>query len=388
MIPQVRWSVKRSGDLGMRIARAEVLGVAVPLAGSFRDAYVIKTTQKSIVVRLTSNDGSIGLGNIDPAGGYSPQTVEESLRALNQTLVPAILGLDPMNITGILRKLDAVMSDYLEAKAAVEMACCDLMTRFLGIPIHTYFGGAVKDRLLFNGWIGLLSPDEAAQKASTLKRQGFRSAKIKVTENIKADRDRVKAVREAVGRDFNIRIDANGSYDPDTSIELAHLLEPFGLQLFEQPAPANDIKGMARVRREGGGVPIMADESVSDHASLIDIIKAEAADIVKVKVMKQGGLVNTMRLITTAEGAGLRCVIGHGFGLGVSTIAETMLAATSSSVIDGLECIGPLHTTDDIITKRLDISSGVLDLPAGPGLSVSLDEAKLARYCFSRQDHQ
>lgn len=372
----------------MRIARVEVLGVAVPLAGSFRDAYVVKTTQKSIVLRLTSTDGSIGLGNIDPAGGYSPQTVEESLKALNETLVPSIIRMDPMNITRIRRKLDAVMRDYLEAKAVVEMACCDLTARHLGIPMHTYFGGAVKDRLSFNGWIGLLSPDEAAQRASTLKRQGFRSAKVKVTDDIKADRDRVKAVREAVGKDFNIRIDANGSYDADTSIQLARLLEPFALQLFEQPAPANDIRGMARVRREAGGVPIMADESVSDHASLIDIIKAEAADLIKVKVMKQGGLLNTMRLVSTAEGAGLRCVIGHGFGLGVSTMAESMLAATSANIIDGLECIGPLHTMDDIITERLDISSGALDLPNGLGLAVMLDEGKLDEYCFARQEHR
>jgi L-alanine-DL-glutamate epimerase-like enolase superfamily enzyme len=189
-------------------------------------------------------------------------------------------------------------------------------------------------------------------------------------------------VREAVGPDFRIRIDANAGYDADTSIKLARMVAPFALQLFEQPVPADDIAGMARVRREANavGVPIMADESVLDHASLIRIIRMDAADIVKVKVMKQGGFLNTRRMIATAEAAGIRCVVGHGFGLGVNTMAEIMLAATSGNVIEGLECVGPLKTKDDIVTHKLDISRGSLPLPAGPGLGVTLDDAKLAKY--------
>jgi muconate cycloisomerase len=149
--------------------------------------------------------------------------------------------------------------------------------------------------------------------------------------------------------------------------------------------PADDIAGMARVRREANavGVPIMADESVLDHASLIRIIKADAADIVKVKVMKQGGFLNTRRMIATAEAAGIRCVVGHGFGLGVNTMAEIMLAATSSNVLDGLESVGPLKTRDDVITRRIDLSSGTMQLPPGPGLGVTLDDAKLEQYRFA-----
>jgi L-alanine-DL-glutamate epimerase-like enolase superfamily enzyme len=193
-----------------------------------------------------------------------------------------------------------------------------------------------------------------------------------------------KAVREAVGPDFELRIDANAGYDADTSIKLAKMVAPFRLQHFEQPVPDHDLAGMARVRREANaaGVPIMADESVLDHASLIRIIKMDAADIVKVKVMKQGGFLNTRRMIATAEAAGIRCVVGHGFGLGVNTMAEIMLAATSGNVVDGLECVGPLKTADDIVTRKLDLSSGSIALPGGPGLGVTLDDAKLDKYRF------
>lgn len=368
----------------MKIERVEVFGVAVPLVGDYKNAYRSKTIQKSAIVRITATGGAVGLGNIDPSPGYSKETIEDSLRVLETKLAPAVIGLDPTNVHRVLERINPAVAEFLDAKAAIEMACVDLSARVAGMPVHTYLGGAVRDEILFNAWIGILSPEEAVKETMSWKNRGFRSAKIKVGGNIEADRDRVKAVREAVGPEFNLRIDANAGYDADTSIKLAKMVAPYKLQLFEQPVPADDIPGMARVRREANavGVPIMADESVLDHASLINIIKLDAADIVKVKVMKQGGFINTRRMIATAEAAGIRCVVGHGFGLGVNTMAEIMLAATSKNVIEGLECVGPLKTADDIVTHKLDLTSGRLVLPDGPGLGVTLDEAKLVKYRF------
>lgn len=368
----------------MKIERVEVFGVAVPLVGDYKNAYRSKTIQKSAIVRITATGGAVGLGNIDPSPGYSKETIEDNLRVLETKLAPAVIGLDPVNVHRVLERINPAVTEFLDAKAAIEMACVDLSARVAGMPVHTYLGGAVRDEILFNAWIGILSPEEAVKETMTWKNRGFRSAKIKVGGNIEADRDRVKAVREAVGPDFGLRIDANAGYDADTSIRLAKMVAPYKLQLFEQPVPADDIPGMARVRREANaaGVPIMADESVLDHASLINIIKMDAADIVKVKVMKQGGFLNTRRMISTAEAAGIRCVVGHGFGLGVNTMAEIMLAATSKNVIEGLECVGPLKTSDDIVTHKLDLTSGRLPLPGGPGLGVTLDEAKLGKYRF------
>ena len=366
----------------MKIERIEVFGVAVPLVGEYKNAYLSKTVQKSAIVRVTATGGVIGLGNIDPTPGYSKEQTADHLEVLRTKLAPLLIGMDPANIHGVLARIEPAVKGFLDSKAAIEMACVDLAARAAGVPVHTWLGGAVKERLLFNAWIGILPPDEAARETLEWKKRGFRSAKIKVGGNIEADRDRVKAVREAVGPDFQLRIDANAGYDADTSIKLAKMVAPFKLQLFEQPVPDHDIAGMARVRRAANamGVPIMADESVLDHASLIRIIKMEAADIVKVKVMKQGGFLNTRRMIATAEAAGIRCVVGHGFGLGVNTMAEIMLAATSGNVLDGLECVGPLKTADDIVTHKLDLSSGSLPLPDGLGLGVTLDDAKLEKY--------
>lgn len=370
--------------MNLKIERVEVFGVAMPLVGEYKNAYLSKSVVKSAVVRITASGGAVGYGNIDPTPGYSKESIDDSLRMLETRLAGLVTGMDPTNVHRVLAKMESAVDGYLDAKAAIEMACVDLSARVAGMPVYTYLGGAVKDRLQFNAWIGILPPDEAAKETLQWKTQGFRSAKIKVGGNIEADRDRVKAIREAVGADFSLRIDANAGYDADTSIKLAGMVAPFNLQLFEQPVPADDIAGMARVRKAANavGVPIMADESVLDHASLIRIIRMDAADIVKVKVMKQGGFLNTRRMIATAEAAGIRCVVGHGFGLGVNTMCEIMLAATSANVIDGLECVGPLKTRDDIVTHKLDLTKGSIALPAGPGLGVTLDDAKLAKYKF------
>jgi L-alanine-DL-glutamate epimerase-like enolase superfamily enzyme len=368
----------------MRIEKVEVFGVAVPLIGEYKNAYLSKSVQKSVVVRITASGGVTGLGNIDPTPGYSKEETADHLKVLESKLAPLLIGMDPTNVHAVLGKIEPAVKGFLDSKAAIEMACVDIAARVAGMPVHAYLGGAVKDRLLFNAWIGILTPEQAAKETLEWQRKGYRSCKIKVGGNIEADRDRVKAVREAVGPDFNIRIDANAGYDADTSIKLAKLVAPYKLQLFEQPVPDHDIPGMARVRKEANavGLPVMADESVLDHASLIRIIRADAADIVKVKIMKQGGFLNTRRMIATAEAAGIRCVVGHGFGLGVNTMAEIMLAATSANVIDGLECVGPLKTADDVVTRKLDLSSGALALPGGPGLGVTLDDAKIAKYRF------
>jgi muconate cycloisomerase len=369
----------------LAIERVEIFGVSVPLVGAgFRNAYITKKTQKSALVRLTAQDGTVGLGNIDPSPGYSTQTIEESLRALKGPLAATVRGLDAANPHRIVEAMDGVITGFLDAKAAMEMACIDLTARRLGIPVHQYLGGALVERLRFNAWIGILPPDEAAAQARTWFDRGFRSAKIKVGRGIHADRDRLQAVRDAVGPQMKLRADANAGYTVDDAVALGKLLEPCDLQLLEQPVRADDLAGMAAVRR-AIAIPVMADESITDHASLIDVIRANCADIVKLKVMKQGGFLKCRRMLETAAAAGLGVVVGHGFGLGINTVAEIMLGATSRAVLGGLECVGPLKTSDDIVTKKLNLSDGEIELPSGPGLGVELDEEKVRRYRFDEE---
>jgi muconate cycloisomerase len=352
----------------------------MPMVGSYTSAGITKQVIKCVVIRLVSSDGAVGISSIEPsAAAKSPGTAVELAATLRERIAPAVAGLDPLNIHRLLEVCDSIAPTQPGAVAGVEMACVELAARIHGVPVHTYLGGAVTDRLQFNAWIGALPAEEAAEEAKRWLKAGFRSAKIKVGGGVEADAERVQAVRAAVGSAMQLRIDANALYDADTSLRLARMVKQCDLQFFEQPAPKADVAGLARVRKESG-IPVMADESVSDHASLLAIIKAGAADYVKFGVKQAGGFVRAQRMLATAEAAGIPCVIGHGFGLDPSTIAEVMFSATSRNVVPGLECVGPLKMKDTVTTTRLDISSGSLALPDGPGVGVTLDEAKLQQY--------
>jgi L-alanine-DL-glutamate epimerase-like enolase superfamily enzyme len=363
-----------------KIERVEVFGVAMPLIGTFKSAGVSKQATKCVVVRLTASDGTVGISSIEPSAvTKSPGTAAELAVAIRERIAPALIGRDPTNINRLIELLDGLTPTQPGAGAAVEMACVELASRIQGVPLYTYLGGAAHTDVQFNGWIGELPPEEAAAEARQWLKAGFRSAKIKVGGGVEADANRVAAVREAVGSAMKLRIDANLQYDADTSLRLCRMVKPFDLQLFEQPAAKDDLAGLARVRREGG-IPVMADETISDHASLIRVIKADCADFVKFGIKQAGGILRASRMLATAEAAGLPVVIGHGFGLDPSTIAEIMLAASSRNVLPGLECVGPLKVKDTVATTRLDISSGSISLPDGPGLGISLDENKLEQY--------
>jgi muconate cycloisomerase len=128
----------------------------------------------------------------------------------------------------------------------------------------------------------------------------------------------------------------------------------------------------------------MADESVSSPARLVEIIRREAADLVKLKVMKQGGLLRTLAMVQCAEAAGLRVVLGHGFGLTLSTLAEAAVAAVSDAVIDGCEAVGPLKMAGDVVADAVHLDAGTMRLPDVPGLGATADPDLVKRHRVER----
>lgn len=359
----------------LEISQIEVFQLRILLKGSFRNSRLARNTQDSIVLKILTADGSSGVGNVDPDPGYSEQSFADTLAAV-RTLARHLIGCDSSNIVLALAIMDRTKTGCPDAKAALEMALCDVAAKRLGIPVYSLLGGKLRDELSLNGWIGILSPDEAAREAARWLARGFASAKIKVGSGVDQDRDRVKAVREAVGNKMTLRVDANEAYDVGEAIRLGKALRPFDLFLFEQPVPRRDINGMARVRR-AIDIPVMADETILGPETLIEVAKHEAADIVKVKVMKQGGMHRTAQMIRMAESLGLKCVIGHGFGLAIHTLAEIHVAASCGNIVEGCEFVGPLKMEQDVVKNPLVMEKGKVAVPDRPGLGADLDHEKL-----------
>ena len=371
---------KATTAVPMRITGIDIHALQIPLKGVFRNAHDTKTRQDSIVVRVRTDEGITGLGNVDPDPGHSEESFGETLKAV-RVLAPSLTGCDPLNLSAALDLMDRCLPRHLDAKAALEMALFDLKGRALDQPVHSLLGGRLKDEVRLNGWIGLLEPEEAAREALGWRDAGFGSVKIKLGSGVEADRDRVAAVRDAVGSDLRLRVDANEAYGVDDAVRLGKALAPLDVALFEQPVSRADYDGLARVRR-AIDIPVMADEAIVGPETLVEVIRKEAADIVKLKVMKQGGITRTVRMVHTAEAAGIRCVIGHGFGLSINTLAEIHVAASCANVMDGCESVGPLKMAGDVVERPLDLREGRVPVPDGPGLGAELAASELARWAM------
>jgi muconate cycloisomerase len=371
---------RRRGQIlsGMRIVDIEPILLDVPLREPVHGVHGVARVQRSVLVRVTSDAGLEGWGNVDPTPGYSAMSaaeVHDTVRRLGR----ALTGADPFNVRRALAVMDREAEARYEAIAAVEMALVDLKSRALGVAVHSLLGGRVKDEVAFNAWIGTVPPPQAAREATAWLGRGFRSAKIKVSGAGPEGIARVAAVREAVGTRMALRVDFNESLRPAEAVAFIRRLEPYDLTLVEQPISRDDIAGLAEIRR-GIGIPLMADESVTGPASLIEIIRREAADLVKVKVMKQGGLLRTLAMVELAAAAGLRVVIGHGFGLTLSTLAEAAVASVTDAIVDGCEAVGPLKMAGDVVVEPVRLDAGAIRLGDQPGLGATVDPDALKRY--------
>ena len=362
----------------MKILSVEPIVVDIPMRQPVSGVHGVAAVQRSVLVRVATDEGVEGWGNVDPTPGYSLMSAEE-IRETIAALAPSLAGLDPGNVRRALAVMDAAVPERYEAKAGVEMALFDLKGRAVGLPVHSLLGGRVRDEVTLNAWIGTVPPERAAREAVEWLARGFTTAKIKIAGPGPDGPDRVAAVRAAVGSRMALRVDFNESLERKDAVDVIRRLERHDLTLVEQPVHRDDVAGLAEIRR-AIRVPLMADESVTGAASLVDIIRRDAADIVKVKVMKQGGLLRTLQMAECAAAAGLRVVIGHGFGLTLSTLAEAAVAASCEAIMPGCEAVGPLKMAADVVTDPIRLDHGAITLSDAPGLGASIDPAALARY--------
>ena len=166
------------------------------------------------------------------------------------------------------------------AIAGIEMALLDLKGKALGVPVAELLGGFTRDRVAVVGYLFIDSPEANAQKAGAFVDAGYTELKLKVGRDFGQDHDTIAAIRDRVGPDVKIRIDANMIWSVPAAIKWIRGLERFDLQYVEQPVPDFDLQGLAQVRRSVA-VPIAADEACTDLRSVLELIKADACDVLR-----------------------------------------------------------------------------------------------------------
>jgi L-alanine-DL-glutamate epimerase-like enolase superfamily enzyme len=357
----------------------EVLPVTLPLRTPYRITNAVQSRAEYVVVRLRTADGLEGLGEAAPFPGETEETAPDIAAVLRAVLAPAVLGLEPADREALHARMDAATPGHLFAKAALDLAAHDVLGRRLGVAVGDLLGGRVRERVaLAGGPIGLMEPDEAAAQAVELAAAGFQTIKVKVGAGRERDEATVRAVREAVGARVALRLDANQAYRADEAVVAMRRLERYEPALIEQPVPAWDWDGLAKVAA-ALDVPVMADEGIATPADVLRAAEKRAADLVKIKVMRVGGLHRALKVCAVAEAAGLPVIVGSGHESGIGVAAELHLAAALRAIPYAGEMVGHLRLVEDLVEPTIEVKDGAAAPPDGPGLGVSLAPRALGR---------
>ena len=232
-----------------------------------------------------------------------------------------------------------------------------------------------------NATVALPGAAAAADAAAQARASGFPCVKLKVgmAAGVEAERERVAAVRKAMGDRLKLRLDANGAWDVERAIRTIRALEPYAIELVEQPVACGDVEALRRVG-EAVHTPIAADEAVDSMAAAERVLEAGAAQILVIKPMVIGGLRPARRIIERAQAQGVSCIVTTTLDAGIGAAAALHLAATLPA--SGLACglaTGALLTTD-LLTTPLIVRGGRMQRPRAAGLGVRLNEDAVERH--------
>ena len=210
----------------VKISKIDTFQVSMPLTKVLTSGNKSKNTTRCLVVRITANNGTVGISSVDPSTrAVHPDNAEALDDTILKQLAPMLMGENQTNINKILNLIEAPTQNQLGARAGIELACIDLTCRLMDISLCQYLGGPVTDTVLFNGWVGELPPDEAKIEAVEWQGLGFKSLKIKVGSNLEQDIARITAIHEAVNSNIKLRIDANEQYTVN-AVSYTHLTLP------------------------------------------------------------------------------------------------------------------------------------------------------------------
>lgn len=364
------------------IAAVDAIPLSVIGRRDFRISEGATRIHHSVLVRLRSSEpGLEGFGEVVSAPPGKPEEfTEEIVAAITRFAAPALIGLPIECRTLANTRVAAALKGRIWTRAAIDVALHDLHARSLGVPAHDLLGGRLRDEVAVIGpVIGIDEPDAMAERAAAQVAKGYGTVKIKLGETVPRDLARVEAVREAVGAATVLRLDANDHYTAADAIRLIRALERFAPDHVEQPVPRADLLGLAAVQA-AVGIPVMTDDAVATLEDAITVVRLAAAQRVKIKVTKHG-LAGAAAIARLLEGAGIGCVLGHVFEMGLAAAAEAHLALAARQLVLPCEIgsLRPMGSDADVIAEPLFPTPGVLRLPGGPGLGVTIDPIRISR---------
>nr|WP_106785014.1 dipeptide epimerase [Lysinibacillus timonensis] len=361
----------------MKIKQLELFAINLPLIKPFIISYASYPHISSIIVKLTTECGLVGWGECVPDEHITGETPTSTYAMIKDKLAPLMIGQNPMEFEKIHDLMDKAVKLAPAAKAAIDIACFDVVGKKLGVPIFQLLGGRYHEKFPVTHVLSIGEPEDMASEAEEKVKEGYTSFKMKVGVNVSADVKRIKAVRARVGEDIAIRVDVNQGWEnsANTLSALRHL-EHLGIDWLEQPVDQDDIDGMVEIKSKSS-IPQMIDEGIKNMKDMREIIAKRAADKVNIKLMKCGGIYPATKLAVMAEMAGIECQVGSMVESSIGSAAGFHVAF-SKKIMKSVELTGPLKFSKDIGDLVESYQIPFIQLNERPGLGVNVNESVLA----------
>lgn len=338
----------------------------------FRRPFVVwrgpVSSKEHVFVRIETDSGFVGWGEAAPFLSYAPETAEDVVSMIMNHLGPDLIGQDPREIRSIANQF-AVVDGHEFAKCAIEMALWDILGQSLGVPVYRLLGGGVRQSVPIVIVLQTNDAETMADEAREWVGRGFVRLKIKVGFGLDEDENAVAHVREAVGASPLIRVDAEEHYSQKEALDLCQRLAPHRVELISQPVPRTDWDGMNSVRRQAS-IPVLADEGIHSPVDVLHCVRAKAADMVNIKVLKCGGLLPSLDMAAIAQAAHMPIVVGSMVETGLGSLFGAHFALAAPGAFSSELC-GPLLYKDSFLDRELDIRDGRLFLDERPGLGAA-----------------
>ncbi len=368
----------------MKIVRAEVTRIRLRLRTPLATARGPIESREGALLALAGESGLTGHGESLPLPGFSEESAEQSTETL-AGLARSLIGREVEELETLLDRIEALAPEAPTTRAAVDMALFDLAARAQGIRAAALLARPERPRarVEVNALVSAERSEDVHREAAAALEHGYRTVKLKVGAlGLACDEARVAAVRDAVGADTKIRLDANGGWKEAEAEQAIARFAPYRIELLEQPVDARDLAGLARLSARSP-IPIAADEALAGGYALDEIMARNAASILVLKPAALGGLRASQRAAARARAAGWGVVVTSTLDSVLGVAAALQLAAA----LPGPQLAAGLATSGRFECDLADAPSpaeGALCLSDQPGLGVTPLRARLDRCALGR----
>lgn len=352
------------------ITKIELHKLSVPLKEPFIISLGPIYSADNVVVVVHTAMGIAGWGECSPFMSINGESADTAL-VVAKYFEKIWIGKDALQIEDRVNELDNIIYGNNSVKSAFDMALYDIAAQVAGLPLYQYLGGSKAKTIATDYTVSVGDATKMAADALKIKQAGFPVIKVKIGKGGANDVERIRAIREAVGYDIPLRVDANQGWGFEEAITTLKALAPFNIQHCEEPLPRWAFMQLPEIRKQSP-VRIMSDETCCDHNDVQRLIDLKACDLINIKLGKSGGIFKALKMIRLAEVHDIKIQIGAFLESRIAMTAFAHLALASDQIIYFDFDTALMFSEDPVEGGMIYKKNGVIEVPEVPGIGARL----------------